>query len=475
MRLPGAGRRRHATPAVTDWADTARRDLQFAADTIAARHAGVVDPQPSVTEPLAAGLRLGLLDAATVRGEQDYLRLMARFFAGFGDPHTAVNLRNKVRGWTGIVLDQVDGHYRVTWSEPGWPTPLPPVGALARTCDGVYAGTYLQLKVAPYLAHGGEYSDTPSSLARQAMFDSGLGWTPAQCVFALPDGSLRRFVLPLRSVPDEVGQERLDAVGQYRKASAKPVGVTVLAPGRYWVGMPDFNGARSGPAFEAVYTRLAATPDAAWVVFDLRGNGGGDSSWGTRALSALYGEAYAKQLTDADRLQKFVVADDTTVAFYEKIVASPAYAFMKTSMSGELAKVRAAIQAGAKMALVSGPAEAAALEPAPARTVPRPRGPRLAAVIDRNCFSSCMAFLLRLKATGDAVVLGESTIGYSPFGEISRFDLPSGRGVFYVPSALYKGTQAMREPFVPDHVFDGSMSDHDKLGAWVNRTMDEFK
>lgn len=456
-----------------DWAQTARRDLQFAADTIAARHAGVIDPQASVTGPLATGLRLGLADAATVHGEQDYLRLIARFFAGFGDPHTAVNLRTSVRGWTGIVLDAVDGRYRVVWSEPDWPGALPPPGAIARTCDDVYTGTYLQLRVAPYLAHAGEYADTPSSLAREAMFDSGLGWTPAQCVFALPDGSLRRYALPLRSVPDQLSPARLDAVSRQHKASAKPAGLSTLAPGRYWVGMPDFNGARSGAAYEAVYARLGTLPDAAWVVFDLRGNGGGDSSWGTRALAALYGDTYAAQLKAADRLQKFVVADSTTVAFYEKIVASPAYAFVKVAMSKELVQVRAAIGAGAKMALVDGPGDTAPLAPALLRPVPRPHGPRLAAIIDRNCFSSCMTFLQRLKATGDAVVLGEPTIGYSPFGEISRFDLPSGRGSFYVPSAIYKGTQAIREPFVPDHAFTGAMRDTEALEAWVNRTLDD--
>lgn len=461
-----------AAPTAVDWAEIARRDLQFAADTIAARHAGIVDGQPSVTAPLAAGLRLGLADAVTARSEQDYLRLMARFFAGFGDPHTAVNLRNKARGWTGIVLDQVDGRYRVVWSEPGWPGALPPVGAIARTCDDVYTGTYLQLKVAPYVTNGAEYPHASGSLARQAMFDTGFGWTPAQCVFTLPDGSLRRFALPLRSAPDQVGQERLDAARARHHALARPVGVTALAPQRYWVGMPDFNGARSGAAYEALYPALAALPRPAWVVFDLRGNGGGDSQWGMRALTALYGVPYAGQLKAADRVHKYLVADAATVATFERYVASPAYAHSKEAMGAELEKVRAAIRAGARMAMVSDSAGAMPDEPLAASAVARPHGPRLAAIIDRNCFSSCMSFLMRLRATGDAVVLGEPTIGYSPFGEITKFDLPSGRGAIFIPSAVFVGTQAIREPFLPDHPFSGSMGDDRALEAWVNHTLD---
>jgi hypothetical protein len=107
--------------------------------------------------------------------------------------------------------------------------------------------------------------------------------------------------------------------------------------------------------------------------------------------------------------------------------------------------------------------------------VRRPHGPRIAAVIDRNCFSSCMNFLQQLQAMGDTVVLGEATIGYSPFGEIARHELPSGRGAIYIPSAIYKTAQATREPFVPDYAFGGSMADDDALQKWVNATLDGVK
>jgi hypothetical protein len=223
-----------AAPDAPDWAASARQDIRFAIDTISARHAGVVAGLPSVTGPLAEGGKLALAEVDGVRSEQDYLRLMRRFIAGFGDPHTGIDLRQQTRGWTGIVLDLVDGRYRVVWTEPGWPNPLPPV-------------------------------------------------------------------------------------------------------------------------------------------------------------------------------------------------------------------------------------------------VKRTRGPRLAAVIDRNCFSSCMNFVQQLQATGDAVLLGEATIGYSPFGEITRTALPSGRGALYIPSALYVTAQATREPFLPDYPYAGRMSEDDGLLAWVGRTLDGVK
>jgi hypothetical protein len=400
---------------------------------------------------------------------------MARFIAGFGDGHTQIDLHLAVRGWTGLVLDQVggadNGQYRVVWSEPGWPTPLPPAGSAVQSCDGVWIGTWLQMQVAPYAGNGAEYGANSSILAQLTMFDRGLGWTPSQCVFVLPDGSRKRYALPLRSVPGEVAKERLQQLRPRWVASAKPVGMSVLAPDKRWVGMPDFNGARSGAAYEALYPQLAALPKSGWVVFDLRGNGGGDSSWGSRALNALYGDAYARQLAAAGGASKYLIADANSVAVLKRYIAAPEFASSKAENEEDLAKVEAAMRAGQKMALVFGNADASTGH----FVVPRPHGPRIAAVIDRDCFSSCMNFLQRLRAMGDTVVLGEATRGYSPFGEIARHELPSGRGALYIPSALFKTAEATREPFLPDYPFNGNMADDAALQKWVDTTLDGVK
>jgi hypothetical protein len=105
----------------------------------------------------------------------------------------------------------------------------------------------------------------------------------------------------------------------------------------------------------------------------------------------------------------------------------------------------------------------------------RPGGPRIAAVINRNCFSSCMQFLQQLQAIGDTVVLGESTWGYSPYGEINRFDLPSGKGALGIPSALYASLHATREPFVPDLAHPGNLADDAAVMKWVTDILARLK
>jgi len=460
-----------ADPAVTDWAAAARRDIAFAGATMATAHAGVASGDQSVVVPLETGLRLGLAEAEQVRDEQDYRRLMMRFIAGFGDPHTGIDIKQTIRGWTGMLVDGVDGRYRVAWSEPGWPSSLPPVGAIVDSCDGVWFGTWLKTQVAPFVSESVEYPSTFSSLARAVMLDRGLGWTPKACTFTLADGSRRSHTLSMQAATEPDARARLLAAQRKVRAAAAPAGMRALGAAKTWVGMPSFSGKQDGPAYEALYPKLAALPKSGWVVFDLRGNGGGDSSWGTRALAALFGAAYADRLAQSGGLEKYMVANPTSADVLKRYIAAPEFAASKAGNEADLAKVEAAIGRGQKLALVDGDAGAAER---PVPLLARPHGPRIAALIDRNCFSSCMNFLQQIRTIADSVVLGEATIGYSPFGETMVAPLPSGGGRLFIPTALYKTTQPTRAPFLPDLPYTGNMADDAALMRWVGATLDKL-
>jgi len=463
-----------AAPAVaTDWSVLARRDVEFAGAAMAGKHVGVAAGMPSVTVPLETGLHTALAEAALARSEQDYRRLMMRFIAGFGDPHTGIDLHLERRAWTGLIVDRPkarDGRYRVAWSEPDWPTPLPPQGTEVLECDGVWFGTYLQTALAPFWNRSVEYAGTYAFLAQQSMVDMGLGWTPKACTFVLPGGARRTYALPLHSLADAAARAHVIDAQRSVHAQALPVGLSSIGAGKQWVGMPDFDGAASNAAYGALYPRLAALPKSGWVVFDLRGNGGGDSSLGSRALAALFGAPFADRAAVAGGAEEYMVADANTVAVLKHYIATPAFAASKAGFEASLTKVEAAIARGQRLALVDGEPGAAER---PLTPLVRPHGPRIAAVIDRSCFSSCMNFLQQIRAIGDSMVLGEPTLGYSPFGEISSVPLPSGQGRLRIPTAWFKTSQATREPFVPDVAFEGNMADDAALQHWVGATLDK--
>ena len=454
----------------TDWSAIAQADMKFAIDKVRSSHAGSVSGQIDVTAPLEAGARSGMLEAADAKTEQDYKRALVRFINGFGDPHTGIQLDLTTKAWSGIVLDHIDGKFRVIWSEPNWPQALPPRGAIVQSCDNVWIGTYLKSNVAPFSNHSLEYDTTLSDLARKSMFDVGLGWTPKQCVFQQADGNARQYDLPLRAVDDGIGAQRIDTVRKSYQAKARPVGLYRLAADKQWVGMPDFNGGISGDAYTALYPKLTALKNAGWIVFDLRGNGGGDSSWGNRALQALYGEAYGEELGNTASYGKSLIADQATIDLYRRYASLEQFAASKPEFERVIPILQASLARREGLARVeyTSKEDATALA---AKVRRRPGGPRVAAVIDRGCFSSCMNFVQQISSMSDTVLLGEPTIGYSPYGENGNYKLPSGQGAIVVPSAIYTAFQTTREPFVPTIRYDGNMADDEKLMTWVNQTL----
>lgn len=86
-----------------------------------------------------------------------------------------------------------------------------------------------------------------------------------------------------------------------------------------------------------------------------------------------------------------------------------------------------------------------------------------------------MNFVLQITAMRDTVLLGEPTLGYSPYGEINMFDLPSGHGSIRLPSALFPLFHATREPFVPDVPYPGNIADETALRPWVAATLARIK
>ncbi|SFU98960.1 S41 family peptidase [Pseudoduganella namucuonensis] len=460
-----------ATPdGAAGWAELAQRDLRAAADAIRGRHFGAVAGHLNVTAPLEHGLRAAQAEAALVGDEIAYNRMLARFVSGFGDPHTGLELDLRDTGWTGLMLDRVDGRYRVTWSEANWPVALPPRGAEVRDCDGVWIGTYLQTRVAPYVNHAGEYAHTMSLLAQQVMRQNGLAWAPARCTFVLGDGAVKSYELPLRGVPSDVSQTRLDAATRDRVAVARPVDVYPMPRDMYWVGMPSFGVRDGGKAYEAVYAKLRALKGAKWVVLDLRGNGGGSTAWGQNALAAMYGGGYADRLEKGAGSASYAIADQATIDQFTRFAAHPNFAPMKDYLLKSAAKLAAARQAGRAVDLIDGDDS----DPAAIRqpfSLAAPRGPRLAAVIDRNCFSSCQSVLQQIRRVKGAVVLGEATVGYSPYGETTEVKLPSGRAALFVPSGYFLSSTATREPMTPDVAYPGNMGDDAALMRWVGKEL----
>lgn len=463
------------------WQALARQDLAFAAEGFRKHHVGARAGHANVLAPLQQAELVGRAELSEVQDEAGYLRLMERFGGTLGDPHAVLNMNMKTLAWTGLMVDHQAGKFRVIWSETSWPTPLPPVGAEVLACDEVWTGSWLLSRVAPTRIQIPEYAPMLGTLARVMMSERGLGSTPAHCDFRLADGRLQRFELPLRKLSEPLLRERWRAALKSHWAEAAPVGMAPLGAGKQLISFPHFFAGddKSRVAFAQVHAELKQLAGAkrkpAWLVFDLRGNGGGDSSLGAEAIKAFYGEAHWQALEHKVGLRKQYLASEFTRDAFKAWLADPSFAAHHESLARLVPRLEAAVQAN--QVLVDdpdqAPMDAVAAERYLSTAAPRRGATRVAVLIDRNCFSSCMNFLLHLQAMPGTLVLGEPTQnGWSAYGEIQSQALPSGRGTLFVPIAYFAGGQQRREPFVPQIPYAGNMADSKALLDWVGRQLD---
>ncbi len=221
------------------------------------------------------------------------------------------------------------------------------------------------------------------------------------------------------------------------------------------------------PTFELSYEQtlflkalLQKLPDLrkGFVVFDVRGNGGGNSAWGEAILLALFGEQYAQKcLAEMQRavyvewraslgnllhLQK--LAHHIETQFGTKAPETDWIQNLCEKMAGaiaqgsvfyrELSPPPIEIQEEAKKNLMQG---------------------AVIVVIDAQCASACLDFLDGLKAMAPGVIfVGEPTGFDSEYMELRTVDLPSGQGTLGFPIKVYRnrprGGGVPHFPDIPD-------------------------
>ncbi len=175
-----------------------------------------------------------------------------------------------------------------------------------------------------------------------------------------------------------------------------------------WITIPTF--APSKNQLDSLQEIIRVLPQLRQgiVIFDLRGNGGGDSSWGTELLKALFGTEYSNHcLVQKDRdVYAEWRASPGNLKHVERFVPMLREQFQEGHPAIEWAETT---YQGMKNAIASGD-----------HYYPEPKTPsntslsvdignlfkgKAIAIVDRGCGSACLDFLDGLKAVQQNVIL----------------------------------------------------------------------
>lgn len=459
-----------ATPVSSDpWSLLAQRDLAAMREQILANHPGPADPlNRDFRTWLDDGFAASVAKAREATTFGGYVYALRHYGAGFRDGHLnySATVERPRFAWPGFLVELRGGKYVVGAAEND--ASLPPAGSELLDCDGRAPRQIAEQDVWPYTMGPMIESRWPV-VASALLLDRGNPWAPRakECRFRIGDTvetRALRYRNTTHDTVDKLARVTGAAEGSVRKSGANGV----------WVTIPTFT-ASTDAIIATLEQQIALAPEwrsADFIVFDVRGNGGGNSSWGKQLLDALYGKEYLERTTRTRFAGQYVdwrVSKDN-VAHIRAIVAqirreqgddAPSLPYFSRIADG----MKEALARNEPLFRLPGGDD----RPASTTSVPAPlyRG-KVILLTDTACASACLDFADEVRPLPNATHVGLSTSADSVYMEIRGVGLPSGIGWLNLPVKVYRDRpRGHNEPYVPHVPYAGDIRDTAAVEKWI--------
>lgn len=408
--------------------------------------------------------------AMRAANRQQVLAAVRYYLSGFRDSHVAVwdpNASSQTM-WAGWTAQRRGSEWRVVHAASRWLTPMPEEGAVLIACDGLTPSEYVDTYIAPFVDRR---TGLESVLYRLALLLSnrtprdGIWETekPYSCTFE-SNGEIREYRLDWKFSEE----------GSHSSSKQRPrMGVELWGKNRYWIYAQQFlpSDLEENELEDAISAILSVPPNADIVVFDVRGNNGGNSLVGYQLLAALMRRDTPTLKSDAQawwRPSRISVDWFARLARDELVRAGPQSVRYRKILEMEKF-LEGAHQKSGPDVLVSDSAMEASQYPPP------PEGDsfkgRVVLLTDKNCASACLGFSDLVLAVPGALHVGESTSADSDYLDIAVVGLPSGLQMA-VPQKVWIGrSRKANAPLIPEYLFGGDIHDTPSLRAWLERLL----
>ena len=435
----------------------------------------MVDPlAPTFAKQVDTACEFAAERSRTAASYLDWMEIMQALVTSFRDGHTGVAftvLPTQLR-WPGFLIDGQGGRWVVRRPSTSLAAVGdPPEGAELVGCDGQPAATFLEHRLDRKTV---DWSKEPERIrqAFRAFTTYRLdGPLPARACQFRRDGRIVDVTLEWEAISSVILQPLL--APYLRRGSPRAIDVS-FAPDRHaWIRLGDFKNETALKALEAeLLAKQALLRSAPSVVFDLRGNGGGNSTWGGRLASILWGAESVEGRRLAD--QSSNPADHgkywrrSRAAAAKMHAAADEYAAQGKDFA-ELATFWREL--GDTMAAAKGDGlyqdECCRPRPRPS-VVPKPTYTgKVFVLTDAGCFSSGVVVMNTLKRMG-AIQVGEASGQNEVYGEsVGPFNLPSGLGWYRIPVSIIRQPRSSLGGLPPDIPWSGAMDDDQGLRRWI--------
>ncbi len=236
----------------------------------------------------------------------------------------------------------------------------------------------------------------------------------------------------------------------YNNQAAK-FSISELNHGVAWVTLPTFDlPYEQRKIFDETVKEIKKLRNKNDIIFDLRGNTGGNSNYGNQIAKALFGNDYLN-LKMCEYSKNIYVdwraTEDNLDHMKQLSLKFPDQTWIKTTSSG----IQKALLNNKNYYRVASNNNCSTNKKVKVKTEAK-----IIVIIDSYNVSAALDFIDTLKlATNNVVLIGKKTKADSLYMEVRTVNLPSNLGKFSFPIKVFRNRKrGNKEPYIPDVKFD---------------------
>lgn len=460
---------------VAPWADLAINDLKAIHSAIENIHPAPADAEndhASFMQWLEKGLATSSAMAREKPSFEGYRFALRRYLSGFQDSHLRVlSLQRPKVLWPGFLLTFDRGTFYISAPYDNSDT-LPPNRAQVVSINHRSPKDLMRTNMFPFTPSSQKLESSWTKTAPFLLLDEGNPWAEKiSSITCNVEGISRVYNLSWNSI----SRSELGPLIQKATYGPRPLRqIKSFGKNGIWISIPSFVSTKPNQAFlKELIQKLPLYRDKHPIVFDMRGNSGGNSTWTVKILRALYTDAYLASLNHIknsdvevrDRISDFLIQQ------IDKQIDSTSDPREKLELIQERQNLIDAKRRGETFchrdADVNVLHKLKNHQNGAISTKNPVKGP-VYLLVDGRCFSSCLIFADSLLSIPNTVLIGGPTDADTQFSNPFMLPLPSGISTLLIPTMI-RGNWARKdnEPYIPEYQFPGYMGDDQELEKWV--------
>lgn len=446
------------------WKLLAKKDLHSIYREIQDNHPAFAEKNPS--DPRFAlwvdlGMDQAMEKAEKVSSFAAYRAVLQFYIQGFEDPFLRLRFLVDLSKllWPGIALAYEKEHHVVKYrakDDEGF-LRLPPLGAKLLSCNGKTPSQLMNDQVYPFLGNS-------NFLINRVLFSPYLGlvyehhpWVkPLQdCLFE-KDGKGDYYRLSYLPLDKSRWKKIYKKVLENNQMEDHFFSLKEFYPGHFWIRLPTFSPSQEEKTnLEYLLSRLHFLQNERVIVFDLRGNRGGDSYWGDLILEALYGQDFLSWVFypfEKEYGKDFRVSQGNQKWFE----------YMgKVERANRMRRV---IKSGQTLLRDTLPY----LKPFP-KELTNPVKAQVVLLTDMWNQGNTLLFIDKLLMIKNILHVGQPTAGNTPYGDPRQaILLPSSLVLLDLPTSVSYGLERKSgQIHIPKHLYHGDIVKTKPLQNWI--------